>query len=97
MSFGANGRYGTERSAVCGRAGAESASPRAPLSAQQIASHHEETAPPQIGAEGEIYDPPFFRKGGLTRPDGSGGFGPMATNDFGNDLDIPTVIRNLSD
>lgn len=49
----------------------------------------------QIGAEGEIYDPPFFRK--ATRPDGSSGFGPMATNDFGNDLDIPTVIRNLSD
>jgi cell division protein FtsZ len=52
---------------------------------------------PQIGAEGEIYDPPFFRRGGFTRPDGSGGFGPMASNDFGNDLDIPTVIRNLSD
>ena len=29
--------------------------------------------------------------------DGSGGFGPMASSDFGNDLDIPTVIRNLSD
>jgi cell division protein FtsZ len=72
--------------------------PRAPMSAQQIAAHHEEPAsPPQIGAEGEIYDPPFFRKGGLTRPDGTGGFGPMASNDFGNDLDIPTVIRNLSD
>jgi len=69
----------------------------AALSAQQIASHHEEAAPPQIGADGEIYDPPFFRKGGLTRPDGSGGFGPMASSDFGNDLDIPTVIRNLSD
>jgi len=53
-------------------------------------------APPQVGAEGEIYDPPFFRKG-LSRPDGSGGFGPMASSDFGNDLDIPTVIRNLSD
>ena len=50
----------------------------------------------QIGAEGEIYDPPFFRKG-FTRPDGSSGFGPMASNDFGGDLDIPTVIRNLSD
>ena len=37
---------------------------------------------------------------GLSRntvTDGSGGFGPMASNDFGNDLDIPTVIRNLSD
>ncbi len=52
--------------------------------------------PPQIGAEGEIYDPPFFRKG-FSRTDGSGGFGPMASSDFGNDLDIPTVIRNLSD
>ena len=51
----------------------------------------------QVGAEGEIFDPPFFRKGGFTRPDGSGGFGPMASNDFGSDLDIPTVIRNLSD
>ncbi len=49
----------------------------------------------QIGAEGEIYDPPFFRKG--IGPGGSSGFGPMASNDFGNDLDIPTVIRNLSD
>ena len=57
----------------------------------------EEIAPTaQIGAEGEIYDPPFFRKG-FTRPDGSSGFGPMANNDFGGDLDIPTVIRNLSD
>ena len=58
----------------------------------------EEPAPavPQIGAEGEIYDPPFFRKG-ATRADGGSGFGPMATTDFGNDLDIPTVIRNLSD
>ena len=51
--------------------------------------------PAQLGAEGEIYDPPFFRRG-FTRPDGSSGFGPMASNDFG-DLDIPTVIRNLSD
>src|SRR5687768_14801754 len=63
----------------------------------QIAARHEEPAPPpQIGAEGEIYDPPFFRKN-FTRSDGSGGFGPMASSDFGNDLDIPTVIRNLSD
>ena len=53
-------------------------------------------APQQVGSEGEIYDPPFFRKG-ATRADGSGGFGPMASSDFGNDLDIPTVIRNLSD
>src|SRR5437763_1930494 len=71
--------------------GASTSAPRAAMSAQQIASHHEEPAAPQIGAEGEIYDTPFFRKGGLTRPDGSGGFGPMAPNDFGNDLDIPTA------
>jgi len=67
---------------------------------QQIAAQHVE--PPasntqQVGAEGEIYDPPFFRKT-FTRPDGgTSGFGPMASNDFGSDLDIPTVIRNLSD
>jgi cell division protein FtsZ len=66
---------------------------------QQLAAQHHE--PPastnQIGAEGEIYDPPFFRKT-FTRPEGgNGGFGPMASNDFGSDLDIPTVIRNLSD
>jgi hypothetical protein len=66
------------------------------VAAHHVAAHHEEPAPPQIGAEGEIYDPPFFRKG-FTKPDGSGGYGPMASNDFGNDLDIPTVIRNLSD
>jgi hypothetical protein len=65
--------------------------------ATELAAQHEEPAPPpQLGAEGEIYDPPFFRKG-FTRPDGSGGFGPMASTDFGGDLDIPTVIRNLSD
>lgn len=64
--------------------------------AETVSAHAEEKAPPQIGAEGEIYDPPFFRKG-FTRPDGTSGFGPMASNDFGNDLDIPTVIRNLSD
>ena len=62
---------------------------------KEIAAHHEEP-PSQIGAEGEIYDPPFFRRG-FTRTDGSGGFGPMASSDFGSDLDIPTVIRNLSD
>src|SRR5437660_4919768 len=74
-----------------------------PFAPKDIAAQHEVSAPaaeapapPQIGAEGEIYDPPFFRKG-FTRPDGSGGFGPMASSDFGNDLDIPTVIRNLSD
>src|SRR5687768_9798004 len=65
----------------------------------QIAARHEEPAPPpqQVGSEGEIYDPPFFRKNFTRPPDGSGGFGPMASSDFGNDLDIPTVIRNLSD
>src|SRR5438067_5577570 len=74
--------------------------PYRPFAPKEIAAQHEvaqpETAPPQLGAEGEIYDPPFFRKG-FTRSDGSGGFGPMASSDFGNDLDIPTVIRNLSD
>lgn len=71
-----------------------------PASARVLARTHEvpapEPPPQQVGAEGEIYDPPFFRKG-LTRPDGSNGFGPMASSDFGSDLDIPTVIRNLSD
>ncbi|HEY8711797.1 MAG TPA: cell division protein FtsZ [Thermoanaerobaculia bacterium] len=74
-----------------------------PFAPKEIAAQHHEPAPApaapqqQVGADGEIYDPPFFRKGGFTRPDGSGGFGPMASNDFGSDLDIPTVIRNLSD
>jgi cell division protein FtsZ len=72
------------------------ASAAASVANRELSSPPAETAP-QIGAEGEIYDPPFFRKGGPTRTDGSGGFGPMASNDFGNDLDIPTVIRNLSD
>jgi len=69
-----------------------------PFAPKDIAAQHEEPAPAaaQVGAEGEIYDPPFFRRG-FTRADGSGGFGPMASSDFGNDLDIPTVIRNLSD
>jgi cell division protein FtsZ len=79
--------------------------PHRPFAPKEIAMQHQEPAPAaapaapekQVGAEGEIYDPPFFRKGGFTRPDGSGGFGPMASNDFGSDLDIPTVIRNLSD
>jgi len=73
--------------------------PHRPFAPKEIAAQHEEPAPPQqpqVGAEGEIYDPPFFRKG-FTRSDGSGGFGPMASSDFGSDLDIPTVIRNLSD
>jgi cell division protein FtsZ len=51
----------------------------------------------QVGAEEEVYDPPFFRRGAGSGTGGSGGFGPMASNDFGSDLDIPTVIRNLSD
>jgi cell division protein FtsZ len=70
--------------------------PYRPFAPREIAEQHEEVPPPQIGAEDEIYDPPFFRKG-FSRADGSGGFGPMASTDFGNDLDIPTVIRNLSD
>jgi cell division protein FtsZ len=70
--------------------------PHRPFAPKEIAAQHEEPASPQVGAEGEIYDPPFFRRG-FTRADGSGGFGPMASSDFGNDLDIPTVIRNLSD
>src|ERR1041385_5590846 len=71
--------------------------PYRPFAPKEIAAQHEvaaaEAVPAQVGAEGEIYDPPFFRKG-FTRPDGSGGFGPMASSDFGNDLDIPTVIRS---
>ncbi|HVE72975.1 MAG TPA: cell division protein FtsZ [Thermoanaerobaculia bacterium] len=63
---------------------------------REIAAQHEEPAAPQVGAEGEIYDPPFFRRG-FSKTDGTGGFGPMASSDFGSDLDIPTVIRNLSD
>jgi cell division protein FtsZ len=71
--------------------------PHRPFAPREIAAQHEaEPEKPQLGAEGEIYDPPFFRRG-FTRADGSGGFGPMASSDFGNDLDIPTVIRNLSD
>ena len=81
-------------------ASSSAAAPFRPFAPKEIAAQHEVTpevvAQPQVGAEGEIYDPPFFRKG-FGRPDGSGGFGPMASSDFGNDLDIPTVIRNLSD
>ncbi|HYO75455.1 MAG TPA: cell division protein FtsZ [Thermoanaerobaculia bacterium] len=74
------------------------ASPYRPFAPKEIAAQHEAepAQQPQLGAEGEIYDPPFFRRG-FTRADGSGGFGPMASSDFGSDLDIPTVIRNLSD
>jgi cell division protein FtsZ len=76
------------------------ANPYRPFAPREIAAQHEVTpevpSPPQVGPEGEIYDPPFFRKC-FSRPDGSGGFGPMASSDFGSDLDIPTVIRNLSD
>ncbi len=74
--------------------------PAHPMS-RTLAQTHEvrqpEQPPQQVGPEGEIYDPPFFRKGFSKPTDGSGGFGPMASSDFGNDLDIPTVIRNLSD
>ncbi|HEY8184112.1 MAG TPA: cell division protein FtsZ [Thermoanaerobaculia bacterium] len=73
--------------------------PASPM-ARTLAQTHEVKAPeppPAVGSEGEIYDPPFFRKGFSKTTDGSGGFGPMASSDFGNDLDIPTVIRNLSD
>jgi cell division protein FtsZ len=81
-------------------ASSSTSAPFRPFAPKEIAAQHEVApevvAPPQVGAEGEIYDPPFFRKG-FSRPDGSGGFGPMASSDFGNDLDIPTVIRNLSD
>jgi cell division protein FtsZ len=71
--------------------------PYRPFAPRETAAQHDvDPAPPQIGAEGEIYDPPFFRRG-FTKADGTGGFGPMASSDFGNDLDIPTVIRNLSD
>src|SRR5438874_64650 len=75
------------------------APPASPMS-RTLAQTHEVKAPeppPAVGSEGEIYDPPFFRKGFSKTTDGSGGFGPMASSDFGNDLDIPTVIRNLSD
>lgn len=92
---------GESLSSVAARAQAQqpaagSSTPHRPFAPKEIAAQHEETAAPQVGAEGEIYDPPFFRRG-FTRADGSGGFGPMASSDFGNDLDIPTVIRNLSD
>jgi cell division protein FtsZ len=76
-------------------ASASSTSLYRPFAPKDIAAQHEEP-PAQLGAEGEIYDPPFFRRG-FSRADGSGGFGPMASSDFGSDLDIPTVIRNLSD
>jgi cell division protein FtsZ len=81
-------------------ASSSSPAPFRPFAPKEIAAQHEVSpempTQPQVGSEGEIYDPPFFRKG-FSRPDGSGGFGPMASSDFGNDLDIPTVIRNLSD
>src|SRR3954466_5272939 len=41
--------------------------PHRPFAPREIAAQHQVTAevpaPPQVGAEGEIYDPPFFRKG----------------------------------
>lgn len=67
-----------------------------PLPTASTASAPEQDASGQVGAEDDIYDPPFFRRG-ASRADGTSGFGPMAANDFGADLDIPTVIRNLSD
>jgi cell division protein FtsZ len=80
-----------------GREQVSTAVPFRPFAPKEIAAQHEADPPQsQVGAEGEIYDPPFFRRG-FTRADGSGGFGPMASSDFGSDLDIPTVIRNLSD
>jgi cell division protein FtsZ len=99
------GFLNTRGEALSGRAPSPAAVPVSPRGAVVAAAGRELSATPagseeaaaQIGPEGEIYDPPFFRRGGFTRPDGSGGFGPMASNDFGNDLDIPTVIRNLSD
>jgi cell division protein FtsZ len=99
-----------EQLSAAARPAAAPSIPYRPFAPREIAAQHQEPPAPQpqqpqqqpqqqqqVGAEGEIYDPPFFRKGGFTRTDGSGGFGPMASNDFGNDLDIPTVIRNLSD
>lgn len=85
----------SQRVASAPQAAAQS-SPYRPFGPKEIAAQHEEPPQPQVGAEGEIYDPPFFRRG-ATRADGTGGFGPMASSDFGSDLDIPTVIRNLSD
>src|SRR5688500_12747047 len=42
------------------------------LTGQQMAVKHEErepVRPQQVGSEGEIYDPPFFRKGAFPKPD----------------------------
>ena len=64
---------------------------------QEIAAQHEEPCRSRRSARrGRSTIPRFFARG-FTRADGSGGFGPMASSDFGSDLDIPTVIRNLSD
>ena len=92
---------------LSGRAPRERAQPSAAVPAHssiaELITRHPQAAPPpeppatpEVGPEGEIYDPPFFRRP-FNPPDGSSGFGPMASNDFGTDLDIPTVIRNLSD
>jgi cell division protein FtsZ len=69
---------------------------RARAAASGASAHDEVSAGAQVGSDSDVYDPPFFRKN-FGRTDGTGGFGPMASNDFGGDLDIPTVIRNLSD
>ena len=47
-------------------------------------------------AESEPIEP-LFRRNEFEAMDAAAGFGPMASSDYGNDLEIPTVIRNLSD
>ena len=49
------------------------------------------------GQAADTHDPPILRNGACPKPEGSGGCGPTAAHDYGNHLDIPTVIRNLSD
>src|SRR4051812_20920978 len=56
------------------------ANPVVHVQSHDVSQTAEEAAAPQIGAEGEIYDPPFFRRG-FSRTDGSSGFGPMASSD----------------
>src|SRR5258708_22643204 len=75
-------------------ASGSAAVPFRPFAPEEIAAQHEVApevaAQPQVGAEGEIYHSPFFRKG-ISPPDGSGGFGPVAACHFCDDLAIPTV------